>query len=70
MAKLHWQSRYNSLKTHWLYLLISMATLLPSLVLAEQDGHKIYDEIMQATDRREAGHFIFQRALSGNDPEL
>ena len=70
MAKLHWQSRYNSLKTHWLCLLISMATLLPSLAFAEQDGRKIYDEIMQATDRREAGHFIFQRALSGNDPEL
>ena len=51
-------------------IIIACLLTLPSLVLAQSDTDALYAKIVEATDRRDGANFIFQRALSSNNPEL
>ena len=44
--------------------------VLPSQVTAQSDTDALYAQIVEATDSRDGTNFIFQRALSSNNPEL
>lgn len=44
--------------------------VVSSQVSAQSDIDALYGQIVEATDRRDGTNFIFQRALSSNNPEL
>ena len=50
--------------------LVFSSAILSNVVKAQSDTDDLYAQIVMATDRRDGSNFIFQRALSSNNPEL